>query len=42
MSLRDDIKKLKEILRPKRTIKFVLSQSEITDDPNIIWVLFKL
>jgi len=42
MSLKDDIKILKYHLRPKATIKFVFDESEIVDEPGVIWVVFQI
>lgn len=42
MSLQSDIKLLKSFIKPKRTLKFVMSQDEVTDEPEVIWVVFTL
>ena len=42
MSLLERIKKLEQIVKPKMKVKMVKAKSEITDEPNVIWVLINL
>jgi len=37
-----ELKKLKQQFKPKLKTRFVMTESEITDEPNVIWVLFDL
>jgi hypothetical protein len=41
MSLKTDIQKLKALHKPKKILRFVFSEAEITNEPNVVWVLFE-
>ena len=42
MGLKEDIKKLKAVLKPKRKIKFIYNISDMTDEEGVIWILYTL
>lgn len=42
MNLKAKIAKLQKILRPKRKIRIIMSEDDITDEENVIWVIFKI
>ena len=42
MSLKTDIHKLKQLLKPKKTIRFILNIDEIDESEGVVWVLFEL
>lgn len=40
MGLKSDIQKLKKLYKPKSILRFIYDESEITEEPNVIWVIF--
>lgn len=42
MSLLADIERLKELIAPKRTLRFTLDAKECDDNPTTIWVVFTI
>lgn len=42
MDLKKRLKRLELALVPKKRVKFVLSEAEITDESDVVWVLFKI
>lgn len=41
MSLKQRVDKLLKLIKPKATMRFILDESEMTDEKGVIWVLFK-
>ncbi len=42
MSNKEKLKKLMAARKPKAKLKFVMNEKDITDEPNIVWVLFQI
>lgn len=42
MSLRSDIKKYKDKIKPKRCMKVVFNEKDIKHEPNTTWVVFTI
>ncbi len=40
MSLKDDIKALKALVKPKTQLKFVFTESEILDESGTIYIFY--
>lgn len=42
MSLLDRVKKLEAKIKPKKVLRVIYSESEVTDEENVVFVLFNI